>query len=154
MTSDAESPDGQPAPRRTAATSRGSCTYFGVGNENWGCGGNMRPEYYADQYRRYSTYVQQLRRQPHLPASPAAPNGGDYNWTEVLMSEAGRQMDGLSLHYYTVPTGNWERQGLGHRVRRGPSGTPRCSRTLRHGRTSSRSTPPSWTSTTRRSASA
>ncbi|WP_434655463.1 hypothetical protein [Thermoanaerobacterium thermosaccharolyticum] len=31
--------------------------YFGVGNESWGCGGNMRPEYYADVYRRYSTYV-------------------------------------------------------------------------------------------------
>lgn len=31
--------------------------YFGVGNENWGCGGNMRPEYYADLYRRYQTYV-------------------------------------------------------------------------------------------------
>lgn len=32
---------------------------FGVGNENWGCGGNMRPEYYADLYRRYQTYVRQ-----------------------------------------------------------------------------------------------
>lgn len=31
--------------------------YFGVGNENWGCGGNMRPEHYADEYRRYQTYV-------------------------------------------------------------------------------------------------
>ena len=30
--------------------------YFGVGNESWGCGGSMRPEYYADLYRRYSTY--------------------------------------------------------------------------------------------------
>ena len=30
--------------------------YFGVGNESWGCGGNMRPEFYADQYRRYATY--------------------------------------------------------------------------------------------------
>lgn len=31
--------------------------YFGVGNESWGCGGNMRPEYYADLYRRYATFV-------------------------------------------------------------------------------------------------
>ena len=30
--------------------------YFGVGNENWGCGGNMRPEYYADLFRRYATF--------------------------------------------------------------------------------------------------
>ncbi len=34
--------------------------YFGVGNENWGCGGNMRPEYYADLYRRYQSYVRDL----------------------------------------------------------------------------------------------
>lgn len=34
-------------------------TFFGVGNESWGCGGNMRPEYYADLYRRYQTYVRQ-----------------------------------------------------------------------------------------------
>ena len=27
--------------------------YFGVGNENWGCGGNMTPEFYANEYRRY-----------------------------------------------------------------------------------------------------
>ena len=32
--------------------------YFGVGNENWGCGGNMTPEYYANEYRRYQTYAQ------------------------------------------------------------------------------------------------
>ena len=31
--------------------------YFGVGNENWGCGGNMTPEYYGNLYRRYQTYV-------------------------------------------------------------------------------------------------
>ena len=36
--------------------------YLGVGNESWGCGGNMRPEYYADLYRRYSTYC---RNQPN-----------------------------------------------------------------------------------------
>ena len=51
---------------RTAARSRGSCTYFGVGNENWGCGGNMTAEYYADQYRRYATYVRNFGEQPHL----------------------------------------------------------------------------------------
>src|SRR5215217_2126266 len=31
--------------------------YWGVGNEAWGCGGNMRPEYYADVYRKYSTFI-------------------------------------------------------------------------------------------------
>ena len=40
--------------------------YFGVGNENWGCGGNMRPEYYADEYRRYRTYVRNYSVKPDL----------------------------------------------------------------------------------------
>jgi alpha-L-arabinofuranosidase len=31
--------------------------YFGVGNELWGCGGNMRPEYAADLTRRYATFI-------------------------------------------------------------------------------------------------
>ena len=30
--------------------------FWGVGNENWGCGGNMTAEFYADQYRRYATF--------------------------------------------------------------------------------------------------
>jgi len=32
-------------------------TYWGVGNENWGCGGRLSPEEYAEQYRRYATYL-------------------------------------------------------------------------------------------------
>ena len=36
--------------------------YFGVGNENWGCGGNMTPEYYANLYRRYQTFVRNYKR--------------------------------------------------------------------------------------------
>ena len=34
-----------------------SLKYFGVGNENWGCGGRMTVEYYADLYRRYGLYA-------------------------------------------------------------------------------------------------
>ena len=76
--------------------------YFGVGNESWGCGGNMRPEYYADEYRRYQTYVREYAgHAPHKIACGA--NSADYQWTEVLMKRAGNFMDGLSLHYYTVP---------------------------------------------------
>lgn len=73
--------------------------YWGVGNENWGCGGNMRPEYYADLYKRYATYVRNRGgTQPFKIA--CGPNSGDTNWTEVLMREAGRRMNGLALHYY------------------------------------------------------
>jgi alpha-N-arabinofuranosidase len=84
--------------------------FVGVGNESWGCGGNMRPEYYADEYRRYSTFVKNYsdnRVQRYASGS----NGEDYNWTEVLMAQAGRRMQGLSMHYYTLPTGDWNRKG-------------------------------------------
>lgn len=80
--------------------------YFGVGNENWGCGGNMRPEYYADLYRRYQTYVRQYGGNRIYKIAGGA-NVDDYRWTEVLMREAAPFMDGLSLHYYTIP-GSWE----------------------------------------------
>ncbi len=73
--------------------------YFGVGNENWGCGGNMTPEYYADQYKRYATYVRNFGTNRIFKIA-CGPNGGNTNWTEVLMREAGRRMDGLALHYY------------------------------------------------------
>ncbi len=83
--------------------------YFGVGNENWGCGGNMRPEYYADLYRQYQTYLRNLSGNRLFKIACGA-NSADYRWTEVLMEAAAPHMDGLSLHYYTVP-GNWRDKG-------------------------------------------
>lgn len=80
--------------------------YFGIGNENWGCGGNMRAEYYADLYKRYATYVRNFGDNVVYKIA-CGPSGGDYTWTEVLMKEAGHLMNGLSLHYYTLPTGSW-----------------------------------------------
>ncbi|MGC4232414.1 MAG: alpha-L-arabinofuranosidase C-terminal domain-containing protein [Niabella sp.] len=82
-------------------------TYWGVGNESWGCGGNMTPAYYADLYKRYATYA---RNYPGAPLKKIASgaNAGDYNWTETLMKNIPRnQMWGVTLHYYTLPTGNW-----------------------------------------------
>ncbi|MFG6150301.1 alpha-N-arabinofuranosidase [Halobacillus sp. B23F22_1] len=76
--------------------------YFGVGNENWGCGGNMRPDYYADLYRQYQTYVRDYGGKGLYKIAGGA-HDDDYNWTEVLMREAASLMDGLSLHYYTIP---------------------------------------------------
>jgi len=84
--------------------------YFGVGNENWGCGGNMRAEYYADVYRRYQTYIRNFGENKVYKIA-CGPNAGDYHWTEVLMKEACRFMDGLSLHYYTVPGPSWQNKG-------------------------------------------
>lgn len=58
--------------------------FFGVGNESWGCGGSMRPEYYADLYRRYSTYCRNYDGN-HLFKIASGASDYDYNWTEVLM---------------------------------------------------------------------
>ena len=85
--------------------------YFGVGNENWGCGGNMTPEFYADQYRRYATFVRTYDPKRKAQKIACGPNNDDYHWTEVLMKNAAPYMDGLSLHYYTLPTGNWQNKG-------------------------------------------
>lgn len=84
--------------------------YLGVGNENWGCGGNMRPEYYADLYRRYQTYVRNYGNNKVYKIAGGA-NVDDYNWTEVLMKNAHWLMDGLSLHYYTIPGDFWLGKG-------------------------------------------
>ena len=73
--------------------------FFGVGNENWGCGGSMTPEYYANEYKRYATYVKSFGGNRPFKIA-CGPNGGNTNWTEVLMREAGKRMDGLALHYY------------------------------------------------------
>jgi len=76
--------------------------FWGVGNENWGCGGNMTAEFYADQYRRYATYCRNYGDN-RLYRIAGGPNVDDYHWTEILMKNVGYRMNGLSVHYYTVP---------------------------------------------------
>ncbi|MBQ6814720.1 MAG: alpha-N-arabinofuranosidase [Lachnospiraceae bacterium] len=92
--------------------------YFGVGNENWGCGGNMRPEHYGNEYRRYQTYVRNYDPKKPIYKIACGANIDDYLWTEGVLATCtdtyGRKakdfMNGLSLHYYTVP-GTWEKKG-------------------------------------------
>ena len=92
--------------------------YFGVGNENWGCGGNMRPEYYADLYRRFQTYVRVYNPEHPIKKICGGANVDDYDWTKKVLDtcfdhaipEAHGFMDGLSLHYYVHPEG-WEIKG-------------------------------------------
>ncbi len=84
--------------------------YFGVGNESWGCGGNMRPEFYADLYRRFQTYCRDYGDNK-LYRIACGPSEDDLEWTEVLMKRAGRYFDALTLHSYTVPSGEWKDKG-------------------------------------------
>lgn len=85
--------------RRNGREAPWAVRYWGVGNENWGCGGHMRPEYYADLYRQYQTYCRNYGEN-RLFKIGCGPNGGDTNWTRVMMERAGPFLDGLSLHYY------------------------------------------------------
>lgn len=86
--------------------------YLGIGNESWGCGGSMTPEYYADTYRRYATFCRNYSGN-ELFKIACGPNAGDYNWTDTIMKTLNSQWNckGISLHYYTLPTGDWSHKG-------------------------------------------
>lgn len=84
--------------------------YLGIGNESWGCGGSMRPEYYADTYRKYRTFCRDMSGNELFPIA-CGPNGDDYHWTDVVMPLLKWHTKAISLHYYTLPTGNWEHKG-------------------------------------------
>lgn len=86
-------------------------SFWGIGNESWGCGGTMTPEYYANLYKQYNAFCQDYPGSP-LKKIVSGANADDYNWTEVCMkSIPGRLMWGLSLHYYTWLHGSWPPSG-------------------------------------------
>ncbi len=91
--------------------------YFGVGNENWGCGGNMTPEHYANEYRRYQTFVRNYDAGHPIKKVCCGANVADYFWTDRVLKTcydhgefAHGFMDYLSLHYYVHPEG-WDIKG-------------------------------------------
>lgn len=91
--------------------------YFGVGNENWGCGGNMTPEFYANLYRQFQTYVRNYKKDAPIYKICCGANVADYFWTKGVLETTHKNapwnhgfMNGLSLHYYTHP-GGWENKG-------------------------------------------
>ena len=86
--------------------------YVGVGNEPWGCGGDMRPEYYADEYKKYALNIKTPRDSTPIEVA-SGPYGDGYDWTEVVMKSAVRQMGAYSLHYYTLPSGSFETKNKG-----------------------------------------
>ncbi len=75
--------------------------YLGIGNELWGCGGNMRAEYAADLTNRYAQFAKSANG-PMLKIA-SGPSDSNYEWTEAMMRIAGKNIDGLALHYYTRP---------------------------------------------------
>ena len=85
--------------------------YFGVGNESWGCGGNMDPEYYGCLYKRYNTYVRDYDPENRIKRIACGPNVDDYHWMREVMIKVKHQAQGISLHYYTIPGDTWENKG-------------------------------------------
>jgi len=118
MTSDANSPLANER-RANGRDKPWKVKYFAFGNESWGCGGNMRPEYYVDQYRKFSAFAKDYPGNT-LYRVACGPNDANYRWTQVLMndihamySDTAPGMDGLALHSYTLPVGHWENVGKG-----------------------------------------
>ena len=84
--------------------------FWGVGNEAWGCGGNMRPEYYVDKYREYATFMSGWSNDKKVYRIASGANSSDYNWTEVLMKNIPLNMiEGIGLHHYAVI--DWNKKG-------------------------------------------
>lgn len=83
--------------------------FFGVGNENWGCGGAMRPQYYCDLYRRYATFIRDYGDEPIYKIA-GGPNADDAEWTRTLMQNITGMTDAISLHNYTFET-DWQNKG-------------------------------------------
>ena len=102
MTSDAESPLTEQR-KKNGRAEPWKLEYLGIGNENWGCGGNMRPEYYADVYKRYQTFCRNYSGN-RLYRIACGPSSADYNWTEAMMKNLdSNNVDAIDLHYYTMP---------------------------------------------------
>jgi len=79
--------------------------YWGIGNEAWGCGGNMTAEYYANVFRRYATFMTNWIKGGHLFRIASGASDANYHWTEVMMRDIPHDLlDGIGLHHYSV---NW-----------------------------------------------
>ncbi|HME51922.1 MAG TPA: alpha-L-arabinofuranosidase C-terminal domain-containing protein [Candidatus Lokiarchaeia archaeon] len=88
--------------------------HVGIGNESWGCGGHMTPEYYASEYRRFVTYMSSFGQMP-LYQIAVGPNGADIEWTRRFFGAiAGMTchcenmlyaVSAFALHYYCNTAG-------------------------------------------------
>ncbi|MEO6455334.1 MAG: alpha-L-arabinofuranosidase C-terminal domain-containing protein [Ginsengibacter sp.] len=83
---------------------------WGIGNEAWGCGGNMKPEYYANEYRKYATFISDWENTGGLMRIASGASDADYSWTETLMKNIpGNMLGGLAMHHYAVI--EWNKKG-------------------------------------------
>lgn len=86
--------NGHPKPFKVA--------FFGLGNESWGCGGNMTAQHYTELYNQYATFIRTSQRaMPDLIAAGGL--DGDVAWSDHLSKHIRAKASAISLHYYTVP---------------------------------------------------
>jgi len=84
--------------------------FWGIGNEAWGCGGNMTAEYYAGEYRKFATFMTDGNNTGGINRIASGANSSDYNWTEVLMKNIPLNMlGGIGVHHYSVI--DWNKKG-------------------------------------------
>lgn len=86
-------------------------SFWGIGNESWGCGGDMTPDHYSNLYRQFQCYARNYSGN-NLRKIACGPNVDDYKWMETCMKNIpSSMMWGISLHYYTLATGDWGKKG-------------------------------------------
>jgi len=82
---------------------------WGIGNEAWGCGGNMTAEYYSNMYRQFTTYLHNTADNKLFKIASGA-SDDDYKWTETLMKNIPHNMlGGVAMHHYSVI--EWRKKG-------------------------------------------
>jgi alpha-N-arabinofuranosidase len=83
--------------------------FWGIGNEAWGCGGNMKPDYYANVYRQFATFMSNTNNTRLFKIASGA-SDADYHWTETLMQNIPSWMlGGVAMHHYSII--DWNRKG-------------------------------------------
>lgn len=84
--------------------------FWGLGNEAWGCGGNMTASYYSNLFRQYSTFMTGWSNTANLFRIASGANSADYQWTEILLREIPSNLiEGIALHHYAVK--DWHNRG-------------------------------------------
>ncbi len=84
--------------------------FWGLGNEAWGCGGNMTAEYYANVYRQFATFTTNWSNSDRLCRIASGASDADYHWTETLMKNIPKNLiDAVALHHYSVI--DWNNKG-------------------------------------------
>jgi alpha-N-arabinofuranosidase len=98
--------------KKNGRTAPWKVKFWGIGNEAWGCGGNMTADYYVGEYRKFATFMSDWENTGGLTRIASGSNSADYNWTETLMKDIPLNMlGGVGIHHYAVI--DWAKKGDG-----------------------------------------